>query len=216
MTRGLLSCNTCCMLFGQLYDGRCATCANRYAVLTKQALPAPPVRTLEKQGPGRPRIQAYICRCCQQVKQPDEMTKRDLVPRRMRGWCIDCREAERTRSKIEQDERLAAMARLRASAKSTYNAEGRTCTKCLTFKPWNEFYVAMKSATGHQSRCKRCQSPGGRPGPRGKGFIGKEGRECSVCATYKPWQEFYALRSSTTGYHASCKECYVDRKRDKA
>ena len=29
-------------------------------------------------------------------------------------------------------------------------------------------------------------------------------------------QEFYALKSSATGYHASCKLCYVDRRRAEA
>jgi hypothetical protein len=216
MTRGLLSCNTCCMLFGQLYDGRCATCANRWAALTNQPLPVPPPPQPKQKGPGRPRIEVRICRCCQQVKQRHEMTQRDLVPHRMRGWCIACRDAERERYKIEQAERLRRISVARSKAMGLHDPAGRTCTKCLDFKPWDDFYQASNGVNGRQSRCKACQTPGGRPGPRGKGFIGKEGRECSVCATYKPWQEFYALKSSATGYHASCKECYVDRRRAEA
>lgn len=216
MTRGLLSCNTCCMLFGQLYDGRCATCANRWAALTNQPLPVPPPPQPKQKGPGRPRIEVRICRCCQQVKQRHEMTQRDLVPHRMRGWCIACRDAERERYKIEKAERMRRISLARSKALGLHNPAGRTCTKCLDFKPWDDFYQASNGVNGRQSRCKACQTPGGRPGPRGKGFIGKEGRECSVCATYKPWQEFYALKSSATGYHASCKECYVDRRRAEA
>ena len=217
MTRGLLSCSTCCMLFGQLYDGRCATCANRWAALTNQPLPVPPpAPPPEPKRPGRPRVMTRICKCCQQVKQRHEMTERDLVPPRMRGWCIECREAERVRQREEQAQRLLRMSLARSKRKDLYNPAGRTCTKCLDFKPWSEFYNCTTGANGHQARCKACQTPGGRPGPRGKGFIGKEGRECSVCATYKPWQEFYALKSSATGYHASCKLCYVDRRRAEA
>lgn len=216
MTRGLLSCSICCMLFGQLYDGRCATCANRWAALTNQPLPVPPPPQPKQKGPGRPRIEVRICRCCQQVKQRHEMTQRDLVPHRMRGWCITCRDAERERYKIEQAERMRRISLARSKAMGLHNPAGRTCTKCLDFKPWDDFYQASNGVNGRQSRCKACQTPGGRPGPRGKGFIGKEGRECSVCATYKPWQEFYALKSSATGYHASCKECYVDRRRAEA
>lgn len=35
----------------------------------------------------------------------------------------------------------------------------------------------------------------------------EEGRECSVCGVYKPWDDFYKSTSIRTGYRPDCREC---------
>ena len=36
------------------------------------------------------------------------------------------------------------------------NDEGRTCTGCYTFKPWDEFHNKTKGKIGKTSACKDC------------------------------------------------------------
>jgi len=40
--------------------------------------------------------------------------------------------------------------------KTRVDAEGRECTSCGIYKPWDDYLGATKSYTGKQSRCKIC------------------------------------------------------------
>lgn len=40
--------------------------------------------------------------------------------------------------------------------KTKVNKEGRVCTKCNVFKPWEDFSKSKKTVTGHSSSCKDC------------------------------------------------------------
>jgi hypothetical protein len=42
------------------------------------------------------------------------------------------------------------------------NNDGRTCTKCLLFKPWSDFFNNSGGARGHSSICKICDSRKGK------------------------------------------------------
>lgn len=44
-----------------------------------------------------------------------------------------------------------------AKFKTHYDNFGRVCTKCLEYKEWGNFFVAKKTASGHQSECKKCK-----------------------------------------------------------
>lgn len=46
------------------------------------------------------------------------------------------------------------------------DAEGRVCTKCLTYKPWSEYVKSSKTVTGHSSCCKQCKNTAKRALPR--------------------------------------------------
>jgi 5-methylcytosine-specific restriction endonuclease McrA len=41
--------------------------------------------------------------------------------------------------------------------KTSFDDNGRVCTKCLEYKTWDNFFVAKKTASGHQSECKSCK-----------------------------------------------------------
>ncbi len=41
--------------------------------------------------------------------------------------------------------------------KTDFDDRGRVCTKCLEYKLWDDFFVAKKTASGHQSECKKCK-----------------------------------------------------------
>lgn len=43
-----------------------------------------------------------------------------------------------------------------AQFKTEINDDGRVCTKCDTFKTWDQFNVAKKVATGRSSSCREC------------------------------------------------------------
>ena len=41
--------------------------------------------------------------------------------------------------------------------KTQIDEHGRVCTKCLQYKPWDEFFASNKTATKKQSECKKCK-----------------------------------------------------------
>lgn len=43
-----------------------------------------------------------------------------------------------------------------AQFKTDFDDNGRVCTACLIYKPWEEFKKHSRSATGHSSKCKKC------------------------------------------------------------
>lgn len=42
-------------------------------------------------------------------------------------------------------------------AKIHWGSDGRTCTKCGTFKGWGEFAKSKKESSGHEASCKACR-----------------------------------------------------------
>lgn len=42
--------------------------------------------------------------------------------------------------------------------KHSIKDDGRECSKCLKFKPWEAYSKNKTNSTGHQSRCKLCCS----------------------------------------------------------
>ena len=47
--------------------------------------------------------------------------------------------------------------------KTPFSDEGRECTSCGSFKPWEDFSVTTKSYTGRTSQCKACKKLGRKP-----------------------------------------------------
>ena len=43
---------------------------------------------------------------------------------------------------------------------------------------------------------------------KSKGRVDENGRQCTVCGKYKPWDEFTSDKKKPTGHSACCKECY--------
>jgi 5-methylcytosine-specific restriction endonuclease McrA len=41
--------------------------------------------------------------------------------------------------------------------KTSLDDQGRTCTKCLEYKTWDNYFVSNKTKTGYQSECKKCR-----------------------------------------------------------
>jgi len=41
--------------------------------------------------------------------------------------------------------------------KTPLDENGRTCTKCLEYKTWDNYFVSSKTKTGYQSECKKCK-----------------------------------------------------------
>jgi 5-methylcytosine-specific restriction endonuclease McrA len=41
--------------------------------------------------------------------------------------------------------------------KTNLDEHGRTCTKCLEYKSWENYFVSSKTKTGYQSECKICK-----------------------------------------------------------
>ena len=93
------------------------------------------------------------------------------------------------------------------------DCDGRECSTCLTYKPWDSFYPQQNGANKHGATCKECKSKAskektarkseGRPRTR----MDLDGRECSTCGEFKPWSSFGKSTGGVAGKCPSCKEC---------
>ena len=81
--------------------------------------------------------------------------------------------------------------------------EGRECTKCLTFKPFSDFFKNSGSKCGHDSQCRECKR---KPKKPHRYLITDEGRECTKCNEFKLFNEFHK-GSSAKGFKTTCKQC---------
>jgi hypothetical protein len=212
VTRGLLSCSTCTLLFSLLDDaGRCHRCAERYAAITKQPISAafrkPPQPRPSRRMPGRPVQLERRCHVCLMTKPRDAFPPSDKISGNMRGRCHECIEVAREE---RANMRALAGANVPTGGKGggwvvPADEEGRVCRGCQQFKPWRDFYKASSSGfNGHHSRCKYCHYAPKRP----KRQIDAAGRTCTRCDTYKPWADFYHLKKSPTGHMSLCAACY--------
>lgn len=204
MTRGLLSCGICCLLFSQLDEaGRCASCADRHR------------RILQGKKPVDPSAKTVICRECGETCTKQDMPDQMRISAAMRGYCTECVESIRRDRQIERQRAreegltLAQMYRRKKAGPIYKNETGKVCTECNTFKLHEEFYAypdARERKTTHggwrtYSKCKICvrrrvsaaaASRRKRETPvKPPSVVTDEGRECSRCRTFKPWHEYY-------------------------
>jgi recombination endonuclease VII len=119
--------------------------------------------------------------------------------------------------------------------KVSFTATEQQCTKCEKWKPFSDFSPAEKAASGHASRCKQCvretaawrrENVAGQREkdnqaaerwrrkaghlPQVKYRIDENGRECTACLAYKPWDEFYREGNPRNG---KCKLCWREHVR---
>ena len=84
---------------------------------------------------------------------------------------------------------------------------GRQCSRCEKFKPWSEFSRNKHGTRGYQSWCRDCfREQAGRQ-EKPSYLITDDGRECSQCGKFKPWNQFHVRRDLSTGRASSCKAC---------
>jgi hypothetical protein len=88
---------------------------------------------------------------------------------------------------------------------------GRECPACGVYKPWSDFPLAAKGPRGHNSNCRQClhdryRAKSSAP-ERVACVIDDEGRECVVCRTYKPWDDFPPHAKGSHGRSWQCRPC---------
>jgi len=88
---------------------------------------------------------------------------------------------------------------------------GRECTKCFTYKTWDNYLKNGKAKTGHQASCKQCKREAANiklvEKQKAKG-INDEGRICEECYEYKLWVKFPNRKTKTNGVNPKyCKAC---------
>lgn len=107
-----------------------------------------------------------------------------------------------------------------------HDENGRVCVRCKEYKIWKEYYKTIKlrivsktEVNQHSSSCKECHKKNMRelsmkkrkenPNITQRYNLGldENGRNCSVCHTYKTWKNFYKNSQHKTGYLSCCKDC---------
>jgi len=86
------------------------------------------------------------------------------------------------------------------------NDEGRECSRCFIFKPWNEYHKAKNGVHGHHSFCKECRK-NKVPAQHYQNRIDENGRECARCHQYKTWDHYYNDNKTSTRKSTRCDEC---------
>lgn len=82
--------------------------------------------------------------------------------RRPPGWddfqCRDCPVGERLyKEGKHMDDGKRVQGKKDPVREEKRPDQGRNCTKCGRFLPWDRFYIDSRSATGHKARCKECE-----------------------------------------------------------
>lgn len=90
---------------------------------------------------------------------------------------------------------------------------GRECTVCHAYKSWDRFYKQVNGAHGRASQCsecrlmaskvKRAEATSLRPTLR----VDDEGRACSDCGEYLPWEAYGKSKRGARGHTSDCKAC---------
>lgn len=85
-----------------------------------------------------------------------------------------------------------------------------TCSVCKQEKPVSSFTKNKRFRSGHENRCKECaieyyQNLELRHS-LSEGFPTE--KECSLCNTVKPMEDFYKAGWSSDGKHSRCKKCH--------
>ena len=93
------------------------------------------------------------------------------------------------------------------------DAEGRQCTSCLKYKPWDEFYPQKAGANHRSAQCKECKNAKSKAETARKSAsrvtsrIDDTGRECTKCGTYKTWDQYGNSKHTSNGKLSTCKVC---------
>lgn len=156
MTRGLLSCNTCGMLYSVLDGaGRCLQCATRWMRLTGETPSHPQLMQEASEAANEWQKKSRKCKHCGNLVSNQEFPLQSTVTYTRRRWCRTCIETfPPTRGSYLQplyDSHGPGRPRIVSSA------DGRTCTGCRTFKPWDAYSILTKGHHGRNSRCKACE-----------------------------------------------------------
>lgn len=91
--------------------------------------------------------------------------------------------------------------------------EGRECSRCGTFKSWDNFARNRHGTRGRQSWCRDCFREYEGRQKKKEYLITDGGRECSECEQFKPWSEFHKRRDLSSGHASQCKSCRRERTR---
>jgi hypothetical protein len=95
---------------------------------------------------------------------------------------------------------------------------GRVCTTCFEYKPWNEFTNDRHRKNGHSPECRECAKKRRndfylkKKQEHGELIQNDHGRECARCRKYFPWSEF----ENGTSWCKKCKEADARQKNAKA
>jgi hypothetical protein len=90
---------------------------------------------------------------------------------------------------------------------------GKECTKCKTYKPYEEFHNHKNGSGGKMPTCKECHIEIARRNyeKHRKGFVptyrDENGKVCRGCEEYKPYTEYYVDRSAKDGKQTRCGSC---------
>ena len=94
--------------------------------------------------------------------------------------------------------------------------EGRECSKCSQFKPWEDYNKAngKSNVNNRQSSCKICNRKRDNLKraeiQKARGITDK-GKPCEQCNIFKPWEDFPARKNSKNNmYPKLCKLCKRD------
>lgn len=92
---------------------------------------------------------------------------------------------------------------------------GKVCSKCNKHKPYDEFYAKLNA-------CKECQIEAARKNyneKHRKGFVptfrDENGKVCTKCKEYKPYEKFYAEKTAKDGRQSRCAQCQSDAQKER-
>lgn len=89
------------------------------------------------------------------------------------------------------------------------SADGRTCTQCGEYKPWDTFVRAKNRWKGLCKPCHAANERAARKTDRTKKSLlsSEEGQECRICHEFKSWGAFHKDSRYASGRSTRCKEC---------
>jgi hypothetical protein len=202
----LLSCAVCARLYSELHDGRCRECQNRRL----QSLGLAPLIVYRAPHMGTSKRHAGTKRClsCEVELPTTDFPPRGSISTRLRGWCTGCIYLDQQ----AKEEGRSPKYQPYKPIKRTINEHGRDCLGCGAFKQWEAFGKDSHNQYGRKATCLICMAS---PRVTTKPTIGRvmeDGRECSTCRVFQPWDQFNKAPNGYQGRNSACRSCMRKRR----
>lgn len=151
-----------------------------------------------------------VCSRCKTEKLISEFSKSKFTKDGYSHTCKQCdsdkyKQTKRYQKVLERKKRIRTRTR-------------KTCSKCKTEKPLEEFIRDSSSVDGYATICKECKNKEGKEirekSPARQRRLQKERdaltrtkKVCTKCGVEKDLSEFYEDKKARDGHVAQCKEC---------
>lgn len=127
------------------------------------------------------------------------------------------------------DQPTGAAARPRRRPTAYRDEHGKTCPRCETHKPWDEYALCRSAADEHQSYCKPCSvdlaniteernkvARQARRAERATLWVRENAtKKCTKCGEVKSHIDFYVHRATADGRSNHCRACSAEYQRQR-